>query len=458
MKVRIAKRFAAPVLLALLALLVAAAAPPAHAATTEQIHNDAGLVKFYRGEFASAVADFERAIGMNPNYAEAHYNLGRCLEKLGDPAGAIARFEEALRVRPTYSAARSSRDRAKKALDAQRKKEVVRAEKFRVAISPDLSIPFDDFSAAFYAYYENQSDRAREMYRRMERDDPASFVPAFEQGVIFHELKMYAEAIERFTAARDRAPGNVHAIYNLGLAHEKHGQVARAIELYREAASRNPAFTLAAERATRLSVTYARDRFDDARRAYERGDWKNAGSAIDEALALATPGTAEASEMRNLQSLVKMRLGDLDQKSANLREAFLARNRSYDEVAESGRVRYAGEAVTWTGVVYRIHERAGRTVLVVAYTTDRGVSSDALIGTGTCKAKFFQVHLGRKMDRDARLDEESFVEVQGRIRGPEELIDGYRLGCTAPIPGITAFKITATHPRASGTLVLGPLQ
>jgi len=48
---------------------------------------------------------FRRAIQIKPDLALAHYNLGLCLEKLGDRAGAADEFRATLRCRPDYNQA-----------------------------------------------------------------------------------------------------------------------------------------------------------------------------------------------------------------------------------------------------------------------------------------------------------------------------------------------------------------
>ena len=42
-----------------------------------------------------AVVDYSKAISLNPNYAEAYYNRGLCYESLGDKTGARADFAKA---------------------------------------------------------------------------------------------------------------------------------------------------------------------------------------------------------------------------------------------------------------------------------------------------------------------------------------------------------------------------
>jgi len=65
-----------------------------------------GLLRGQAGDFAGAVKAFERALEIQPNFAEAHYNLGLAL--LADSGKtpvwkeALAQFQAALAVRPKY--------------------------------------------------------------------------------------------------------------------------------------------------------------------------------------------------------------------------------------------------------------------------------------------------------------------------------------------------------------------
>ena len=59
--------------------------------------NERGLEKYIAGEWAIAQSKFERAIGLNPDDAEAHYNLGRLYEELQDLDQAKVQYRLALR-------------------------------------------------------------------------------------------------------------------------------------------------------------------------------------------------------------------------------------------------------------------------------------------------------------------------------------------------------------------------
>ena len=69
-------------------------------------HNNLGNVLLARSDLPGAAAEFEAALRIRPDYAEAHYNLGKMLAQIpGRLAEAIAEYQAALRDRPDYSPA-----------------------------------------------------------------------------------------------------------------------------------------------------------------------------------------------------------------------------------------------------------------------------------------------------------------------------------------------------------------
>jgi Tfp pilus assembly protein PilF len=70
---------------------------------------NAGVQKLKAGEVQAAIEFFERAIGLDPEHAPAHYNLGLALQKKGHLAAAKTAFERAHKLDPHFKAPRSVR-------------------------------------------------------------------------------------------------------------------------------------------------------------------------------------------------------------------------------------------------------------------------------------------------------------------------------------------------------------
>ncbi|MEO8378131.1 MAG: tetratricopeptide repeat protein [Acidobacteriota bacterium] len=69
---------------------------------------NAGLLLAANGQSAEAIAQYERALTMRPNFAVAWFRLGEARGECGDRAGAIDAFRRALEIDPSLERARSS--------------------------------------------------------------------------------------------------------------------------------------------------------------------------------------------------------------------------------------------------------------------------------------------------------------------------------------------------------------
>ena len=61
-----------------------------------------------RGESAEALACYQRALQLNPDFAEAHNNLGTALQDQGKIAEALACYRRALQLKPDYAEAHNN--------------------------------------------------------------------------------------------------------------------------------------------------------------------------------------------------------------------------------------------------------------------------------------------------------------------------------------------------------------
>lgn len=66
----------------------------------QQIHNNLGDVYARQGDMQKAVEEFQKAIAINPNYADAYHNLANTYEQMGQLDPAIENYRKALEINP----------------------------------------------------------------------------------------------------------------------------------------------------------------------------------------------------------------------------------------------------------------------------------------------------------------------------------------------------------------------
>ncbi|WP_460205504.1 tetratricopeptide repeat protein [Scytonema sp. NUACC21] len=62
-----------------------------------------GRYRFQRKDYKGAIEDFNQAIILNPNNANAYYNRGLLLRELGDALSAVLDFDRALQLNPRHA-------------------------------------------------------------------------------------------------------------------------------------------------------------------------------------------------------------------------------------------------------------------------------------------------------------------------------------------------------------------
>jgi tetratricopeptide (TPR) repeat protein len=67
-----------------------------------------GNALFQKGQVDDAIAQYQKAVEINPNYVQAHYNLGLALFQKGQLDEAVAEFQKAVEINPNDADAHSN--------------------------------------------------------------------------------------------------------------------------------------------------------------------------------------------------------------------------------------------------------------------------------------------------------------------------------------------------------------
>jgi len=124
-----------------------------------------GAVNAGLGRLERAVSSFTKALQINPDYAEAHYNLGNALRDLGKLEEAVSSFTKALQINPNYAQAHNNLGNALKYLG--KLEEAVTSYNKALQINPDFAEAHRNLSTA--KKYHDGDPQTRQMLQLVER-------------------------------------------------------------------------------------------------------------------------------------------------------------------------------------------------------------------------------------------------------------------------------------------------
>jgi tetratricopeptide (TPR) repeat protein len=179
-------------------------------------HAEVGTALFQDGRLQEAVAHYEQALRIKPDYSQPYNNLGLALVQLGRVEEGIKRYEQALRLNPNWAEAHN-----------------------------DLGV----------ALMQNgRMQGAIGHFQEAVRIKPQYAEAQYNLGVALAQSGRIPEAIEHLGSALRINPDLPDAQYGLGLALEKAGRTSEAIKHYQQAAKLRPGFPPATKALARLGA------------------------------------------------------------------------------------------------------------------------------------------------------------------------------------------------------------
>jgi len=179
----------------------------AHNSGCSMVYNNLGDALSQKGQMDEAIVNFQKALEIKPDYAEAHSNLGVALFQKGQVDEAIVQYQEALEIKPNYAKAHSN---------------------LGVALSQ-----------------KGQVDEAIVQYQGALELNPNDADAYTNLGVALLKKGQVDEAMVQYQKALEINPNYAEAHSNLGVVLFQKGEVDEAIAQFQEALRLKPDFTAA---------------------------------------------------------------------------------------------------------------------------------------------------------------------------------------------------------------------
>ena len=200
-----------------------------------------GNAYFLQGNIPSAIADYDRAIHLDPSYAPAYLNRGVARRRSSDLDGAIQDYDQAIALDPKDPQAYTNRGVAYAELGDY---EAAIHDCTR-AIELDPNVAQAYYNRGNTHYQQGNLAAAIADYTRAIELDP-NYAKAYNnRGNAHADQGNLAAAIADYTRAARLDPNLAQAYYNRGNAHADQGNLAAAIADYTRATELDPNFAQA---------------------------------------------------------------------------------------------------------------------------------------------------------------------------------------------------------------------
>jgi tetratricopeptide (TPR) repeat protein len=195
-----------------------------------------GNEKYKSKDFRGALADYNQAIKLDPNYTEAYINRGTARSDLGDQQGAVADFNQAIKINPNLAEAYYNRGFIRIELGDQQGA----VADFNQAIKLDPNFVEAYINRGLVRHKSGDQQGAVADFNQAIKINPKLAQAYINRGLVRYQLGDQQGAVADFNQAIKINPNLAEAYYNRGLVHHKSGDQQGAVKDYNQAIKINP--------------------------------------------------------------------------------------------------------------------------------------------------------------------------------------------------------------------------
>jgi len=195
---------------------------------TSELWHKKGLIHQMGKEYEQAIASYDKALEIKPDYHEAWYNRGVALGNLGRLEEAIASYDQALEFKPDYHEAWNNRGIALRNLG--RFEQAIASYDRALEFKPDKHEAWNNRGNALFNL--GRFEQAIASYDQALEFKPDYHEAWYNRGIALGNLGRLAEAIASYDRALEFKPDFHEAWYNRGNALGNLGRLEQAIASY----------------------------------------------------------------------------------------------------------------------------------------------------------------------------------------------------------------------------------
>ncbi len=188
------------------------------------------------GVWQNSVTLWTHTLRSNPLSIVAHNNLGRALAGQGQPDQALAQFQRAVEIQPNYVHARYNLGNL--LMQQGRLKEAEQQLRIVVDQQPAMAQAHSDLGNCLLR--QGKAAQAERQYHEALRIDPLYADVHYNLAMALHQQGRLEDAESEYKRAIDLDPANASAHNNLGVLLESQGKVVAALAQYRRALEIEP--------------------------------------------------------------------------------------------------------------------------------------------------------------------------------------------------------------------------
>jgi tetratricopeptide (TPR) repeat protein len=195
-----------------------------------------GMECIRQGQYDEAVAEFEKAIELDPGRADAYRNMGTIYGEQDALAEAVAAYEKAIEIDPDFGEAYC--DLAGVYVDLEKLAEAIATGEKGIELAPDYCIGRNNLGFAYHM--QGMYKEAIAQYQEAIRIDPNSVKAHDNLGMAYYEQGRFDEAVAEWEESLRINPDSAIAHNNLGLVHYNQGRLDEAVIEWEETIMLDP--------------------------------------------------------------------------------------------------------------------------------------------------------------------------------------------------------------------------